>query len=565
MENINIVPAKVQQIEQMSNTLYVQSSSDGKSIVQGIIPKQGSTSINFDKQLLTQGGGQTIQWDMQNIYDQTISTTNSGIKYRMKFALKFPLTDATHAAWGRYYMQDNNVYFQAATVTAYEPAKAFVQGVSTATPAVPCSITYGDPICISTGAMNSLFPIQDATIQYGGVKDTQLQVNRSSAFQQMILPSDYQSTMHDTWFSGTSYTFDEFVVPLNQAELDVQKCYVTTWNNTYKNSNIIETSTGVFHYIFYRDFFIPLCALHKLFNYSNNLYACALQQTNLQLFIKFQNFSIAKCLVKESLFDVALTGIGSIDLWVQQKTSAQVQNGVQSKDHIAINQKVWDFSPASNNLKVQQEQILPIGHKSVNALALCLTQEDTNEDDSTYLHQRFTGLASTQIINCLNKAYPRKQNDFIFFSDFNIYRGSKNYSLYTDQLDSINQIRQEFIRSTNASQVYDRGLAPAFTTNFGWLSKYAFILANLEMFSLDEPSHDVNGDGYDSLLNRIILKYNIQEYYGNNEKKPLPADDTGLVSQTNAGFSTIRTMIYQQYDLAMIIDIKKGKLTFTEN
>ncbi|CAL6106810.1 Conserved_hypothetical protein [Hexamita inflata] len=253
--------------------------------------------------------------------------------------------------------------------------------------------------------------------QYGGVKDTQLQVNRSSAFQQLILPSDYQSTMNDTWFSGTSYTFDEYVVPYDTKTAK----YVLTWANTCTNPNIIETGSGVFHYIFYRDFFIPLSILHKLFNYSNDLYTCALQQTNLQLFIKFQNFSIAKCLVKESLFDVALTGIGSIDLWVQSKTSAQVQNGVQSKDHIAINQKVWDFSPASNNLKVQQEQILPIGHKSVNTIALCLTQEDTNEDDSTYLHQRFTGMRGIQIVNYINRKIPNKPNDFIFFTDFNIY------------------------------------------------------------------------------------------------------------------------------------------------
>ena len=31
---------------------------------------------------------------------------------------------------------------------------------------------------------------------------------------------------------------------------------------------------------------------------------------------------------------------------------------------------------------------------------------------------------------------------------------------------------------------------------------------------MDEPSHDVIGDGYDSLLNRLLLRYNIVEYIG---------------------------------------------------
>ena len=71
------------------------------------------------------------------------------------------------------------------------------------------------------------------------------------------------------------------------------------------------------------------------------------------------------------------------------------------------------------------------------------------------------------------------------------------------------------------SQQYDRGLSPAFNTTFEWLSKYSFAYANMEMFSMDEPSHDVIGDGYDSLLNKILLKYNIQEYYGNNLKNSI--------------------------------------------
>jgi len=77
------------------------------------------------------------------------------------------------------------------------------------------------------------------------------------------------------------------------------------------------------------------------------------------------------------------------------------------------------------------------------------------------------------------------------------------------------------IRSTNASQQYDRGLSPAFYDTFGWLSKYAFVYANMEMFSMDEPSHDIIGDGYNSLLNRLLLRYNIVEYSSSAQSGPV--------------------------------------------
>ena len=63
----------------------------------------------------------------------------------------------------------------------------------------------------------------------------------------------------------------------------------------------------------------------------------------------------------------------------------------------------------------------------------------------------------------------------------------------------------------------------------------------MEMFSMDEPSHDVIGDGYDSLLNKILLKYNIQEYYGNNLKNSISQYDSALLNPINLGTSTIGT------------------------
>ena len=46
---------------------------------------------------------------------------------------------------------------------------------------------------------------------------------------------------------------------------------------------------------------------------------------------------------------------------------------------------------------------------------------------------------------------------------------------------------------------------------YEWLSRYAFVISSLEMFSMDEPC-DVIGDGYGSKMNRIMLKYCVSPY-----------------------------------------------------
>ena len=70
--------------------------------------------------------------------------------------------------------------------------------------------------------------------------------------------------------------------------------------------------------------------LHRIFNFSNNLYTCALQRTTMQLFIKFLNYPLANCFCSASpgsvdttaaLFDSNMTGIGSLDLWMVAKVS----------------------------------------------------------------------------------------------------------------------------------------------------------------------------------------------------------------------------------------------------
>ena len=137
--------------------------------------------------------------------------------------------------------------------------------------------------------------------------------------------------MKNTWFDGGSLTFDEYVIPIDT--VTGQSITTTTaWSAANKNASVIPTASDAtkFVYIFYKDFFIPLTMLHRIFNFSNNLYTCALQRTTMQLFVKYWNSPMANCLGSagpsslnnaQGLFDSNMSGIGSLDLWVVAKVS----------------------------------------------------------------------------------------------------------------------------------------------------------------------------------------------------------------------------------------------------
>ena len=68
-----------------------------------------------------------------------------------------------------------------------------------------------------------------------------------------------------------------------------------------------------------------------------------------------------------------------------------------------------------------------------------------------YENKRLESLKTSTNIAIASFTIPVKSEDFVFFNNFNIYRGNKTNRLYTDDLNSIQTIRQEFIRSTNVS------------------------------------------------------------------------------------------------------------------
>ncbi|CAL6101147.1 Conserved_hypothetical protein [Hexamita inflata] len=552
---VNVVPAHVQQIENLGNTLYVSSSSDGVSINQQLVVKTGSGAVDTESNL-RQTGGDVFQWQIQNIQKSTISTTASHIKYTMQFAIEFPV-DKTNCG---HYWVDKNILYRQKLVYASSGA----------------GISYGPVEALCTTAMNSLFPIQEATVVYGNIQDTIVNVFRNSAYQQMYLPEDFQTTMNDQWFEGKNYIIDEYVLPFDE-KTNVLLAKSTQWaDGTHSNQNIIKKADGKLYWVFYKEFRIPLNMLHRVFNFSNNFFTAALYRDNMELQVKLQQHSMAKCFASDKIFSNVYTGICAFDLILQNKNSQSVQSDVQSKQFIIQNQIGIDVSPMSTSVKQLQEQQVTIGHQSVNAISKAFVQYDATESDSVYLHQRFTPFKAASIItyeqkrldNCVNAlsgdstAYitQNHQQDFIFFSDFNIMRGDASKLFYTSNLTTLEQFRKEILRSTNSIQQYDRGLSPAFYTYFDWLCKYAFTFTNLEMFSMDEPSHDVIFDGYNSQLNKIIIRSSVKEYRNNK------AIDIGDKTQLpiNADFNTLQSLIYQFYDLQMKIDVKQGTLVLGE-
>ncbi|CAL6054130.1 Conserved_hypothetical protein [Hexamita inflata] len=554
-QDLNVIKANVQQIENLGDTVYVSTTSNGVSINQQTVVKRGSQAVN--KNSIRSSGGDVFQWEIQNIQKSTVSTTASHIKYTMQFAIEMK-TDKSNC--GHYWMDRNFIYFQKMKYTGTGPNE---------------TISYEPVKVLCTTAMNSLFPIQEATIVYGNLQDTETNVFRNHQYQQIYLPEDFQTTMNDQWFEGKSFIIDEFVIPYDEAS-KVLLPSATAWGDAHKNAHVKKVDTK-FYWVFYKEFRIPLNMLHRLFNFSNNFFTAALYRDNMQLQVKLQQYSMAKCFGTETLFDTTNTGICEFELILLNKNSERVQNQVQSKTVIVQNQIGIDVSPLATAVKDLQEKVVTIGHTSVNAISNALLQYDQTEADSTYFHQRFTPFKAATILkreqqrldNIINASAGKQtdyttqlqQQDFAFFSDFNIMRGDASTLFYTSNLVTLESFRKEILRSTNSIQQYDRGLSPAFYSYFDWLCKYAFTFTNLEMFSMDEPSHDVIRDGYNSSQNRIIMRYSIKEYR-NGEPKELTTD---TCLDMNKDFNTLQVLVYQFYDLQMRIDVKQGTLLLGEN
>ncbi|CAL6106371.1 Conserved_hypothetical protein [Hexamita inflata] len=567
--NLNIVPAKVTAVENLSNDVYVSTSHDGVSIKVTHVNKSGSNTTDFRSDVLIKDGNSNeIQWEVQCLQNSVLSTTNSGIKYTMQFGINM-----TAATIGRYYAKNGFIYFQ----------KAVVKSDGS-------SYTLAPPVAKCTTAMNSAFPFAETVVNYNGELRT-TELFRKTAFYQMVLPKDYQETMSQTWFEGDTLLFDEYVLPYDEASgkfIDITT--LSAWTNAMKNQQIEGTGASTLTWLYRKDFFIPLNMLNQVFNYSNNFYTNAIKRQSLYITVKMQTKPLAKCFGSTEVFVQKFTGIGAIDLSVVTKSSQTVQTDMKEKgSHILVQNHLGMESRPIVTMTTGQILVNETSsrHASIARSALCLELKDADADDSTYLHQRFTGMSGAKMVEYRNNQLKAEQQvgtagitveltarnfsqDFVFFGNFNIQRGGEDYRLFSSDVQDLQSIRNEIIRSTNMQQQYDRGLSPAFSNIFEWLSKYAFVYSSLEQFSMDECAGDVIGDGYNSTQNSLMYKYNLVEYRdgrrANSDSSIVNTDlsqDTKLRAQ-NAGAKDIRIIAYTFYDTLLEYDLNNGQINIKD-
>ncbi|CAL6036478.1 Conserved_hypothetical protein [Hexamita inflata] len=561
---INVIPAKVTAIENLSNDVYVSASNDGVACIKVThVNKSGSNTIDFGKLgLITGGNNNEIRWEIQCLQNSVLSTTNSGLKYTMQFAIKL-----AYKGFGRYYWKNGFVYFQKAT---FDKTSATIN-----------SYTLGAPEVICTTAMNATFPIYETTVIYNGEIKTP-EVFRKSMFQQMFLPKDYQETMSQTWFEGDTLLFDEFAIPFDETTGKyIDATTAANWDPAnHVNKQLTKNSDNSFTWTFRKDFFIPLNMLNRVFNYSNNFYTNTIKKQSLYIDVRTQISKLANCFGSSEVFDEELTGIGLIDLQVFTKTSNVVQSDVAQKSNTVVMNGTGVECRGLTAMFTDQIQINDINskHASISRTSLCLELKDQNDKDSTYLHQRFTGMTAKNILAYKNQqlkaeqlqaiavaSFPLHTQDFVFFGNFNIHRGGDDNRLFSSDIQDLQSIRNEIIRSTNMSQQYDRGLAPAFSNTFEWLSKYAFTINSLEQYTMDESTGDVVGDGFNSTgSSSIFYKYNLVEYRNGFRANQVEckADLTSntALRQWNNDANRIRITAYAFYDNLLIYDINNGQI-----
>ncbi|CAL6109339.1 Conserved_hypothetical protein [Hexamita inflata] len=518
-----IIPSNVQNIENLSETVYISDSNNGTGLKIYNIPMQGTNNLNDTTGLLTKGAGQTYQWNLSAGYDAVISTTNSYIKYTIQFSIPYAAN-----TYGRYWMQNGFIFRRIITVAGENEQAAE---------------TYGDVECLSTAAMNALTILSSSTVNYGNTNATDELLNRWRGFNQMTLPSEYQDTFRKTWFDGYIPVIDQWVSPLNPL---VGQCV-----------------QGGDKYVFKQDFILPLNCLNQVFDLDNNFYPSVLKRQEVQFRIKLQNYSISKLFAKETVFEPTKTGLCDIQLFIASKQSSTIQTKLNAKNKIIQPYVRYEQFPLTASLDSTQVNFVNNGHNSSARTALCIYQNDINEDDSTYLHGLWSTFTAAQLV--ANETRSQQQaafsTDTVFFSDYNVIRGTSVEALMNGfTLSNLQQLYQETMRSLNRTQQYQFGLSCGMRTEYNWLSKYAFVISSLEMFSMDEVT-DVVGDGYHSKIHKILMKYSLSPYV--NQQAVKSTSIANLATKLPQ-IQTANVEVYQFYDQFVQIDIQTGNLIITE-
>ena len=159
---------------------------------------------------------------------------------------------------------------------------------------------------------------------------------------------------------------------------------------------------------------------------------------------------MAKLFFTEDICDKAQTGITELELICYVKSSSSLPTDMNEHGaFVQIYHKyAMDTLTLNGGLTDKSSMYLSSGHNSTNDVVLCLNLPDTNNKDSTYLKQRYTLFNATQVMNILNKKF--NDEEFVFFSDLNLERGSAAYRYFSEDLTNPVMMKHEILRSVCA-------------------------------------------------------------------------------------------------------------------
>ena len=119
---------------------------------------------------------------------------------------------------------------------------------------------------------------------------------------------------------------------------------------------------------------------------------------------------------------------------IYHKTSLHIEEILAQTNNYGkhFQRMTLEFQPINDTAGQQNVQI-QLGHNSSNNVILGFELDDQNENDSTYLKQRFTLFPAAIQLGFINGSYPLKEQ-FWTFGDINIDRGSQTYSVFTQDI-----------------------------------------------------------------------------------------------------------------------------------
>ena len=147
---------------------------------------------------------------------------------------------------------------------------------------------------------------------------------------------------------------------------------------------------GDFTYTCYKTFIIPLNWINALFDIEGKFYDFAFTKSDILMELKLQPYEFSRLFFVKKY--MSLCGITDIELYLYIKTCSTLPTDINQKGHFIKHYNAYyrDTFTMQGGITNDSSSYCTTGHKSTNDVYACLNLPDENEEDSTYLKQRYT-------------------------------------------------------------------------------------------------------------------------------------------------------------------------------